>query len=593
VLAARGRRPDRASVPWARLALIALTAALAGCQDYAFNPVAACILATGSTRVTLSDQSSADILFVVDDSPSMDPKQAGLAASFGDFIGRVVQTNTDRVAHGLVPVDLHIAVTTSSVFLANPSGTYCQGGTTCCRPGSCIDAACTPGTSAGCGGGQLCVAAEVVSADGLSTVGEKEQCCDVSACAPAANGCRGGDACASMVTAYPVSPKGCTPGVSTGGAPYPRGAFVAAPGNPIVLHLDKTLDWASWGTAAQDPRLTAVVQQFKQNIQVGSCGSGEEQHLEAARLALQAAWAGTQPGVAKGTWPHPGAKLVVVWVGDEDDCSSPSAAPVVLTTSTPGADSCVWDKHRPAASQREVPVSTYASFLDGLVSQGAASGLGAAFIVSSARCADGTYLPADACTGTPLCPVTPPAACQAPPMCGGAFAAGERFLALAGALRALGHDLVEGSVCDAYPPRSFGPTLAAIADLATPPSSLELPTQPEAAAVTVLRIVEPSGTTRKICTPGTDWCFVDCVDRSAAPACLAPGVTSRCIAINHVTGACEANPGESYSAEYLGALLANGCAAASDCQAVLGGAVSDWDCYTAPGEVRGACVCAR
>jgi len=26
---------------------------------------------------------------------------------------------------------------------------------------------------------------------------------------------------------------------------------------------------------------------------------------------------------------------------------------------------------------------------------------------------------------------------------------------------------------------------------------------------------------------------------------------------------------------------------------VLGGAVSDWDCYTAPGEVRGACVCAR
>jgi hypothetical protein len=152
---------------------------------------------------------------------------------------------------------------------------------------------------------------------------------------------------------------------------------------------------------------------------------------------------------------------------------------------------------------------------------------------------------------------------------------------------------VEGSVCDAYPPSSFGPTLAAIADLATPPSSLVLAVQPESADVTVLRLVEPSGATRKLCAPGTDWCFVDCADHGATPACLAPGVTSRCIAINHLTGNCEANPGESYSAEYLAAPLPGGCAAASDCQQVLDGAAADWACYAAAGQARGACVCAR
>ena len=49
-----------------------------------------------------------------------------------------------------------------------------------------------------------------------------------------------------------------------------------------------------------------------------------EQHFEAGRLAVEKALAGTQPGVAAGEWPHAGAKLVVVWVGDEDDCSNPN-----------------------------------------------------------------------------------------------------------------------------------------------------------------------------------------------------------------------------------------------------------------------------
>jgi hypothetical protein len=571
-----------------------LLALLAGCQDYSFDPLQSCLLQPGSTQVRLAGQSSADILFVVDDSPSMDPKQAGLAASFGDFISRMVQTNTDRVTLGLQPLDFHIAITTSSVFLANPSGTYCQAGATdaCCRTAQCADvASCTPGTSDGCGSGQLCILAEVQGPNS-TTVGEGSRCCNVSTCTPSSAGCRPGDVCANLVTSYPSPfPGSCTPGLAIAGAPYARGAFVAAPGNPKVLDFEKTLAWATWGTASPDPRLTRLVQQFRQNIQVGSCGSGEEQHLEAGRLAMELALSGNQPGVAPGSWPHPGSKLVIVWVGDEDDCSSPSQAPVVLTSSAPGADSCVWDKHRPAGSQRELPVSDFESYFESLVHDGGAADFGAAFIISGVGCQGGGFAPADSCSGTPICPVNPPASCTpTEPVCSGAFAAGERFQGLADSFLSKHYQVVEGSVCDAFPPRTFGPTLSAIADLAKPPSSLKLESQPAATDVTVLRIVGTDGSTRRVCTPGKDWCFVSCADTSVTPACLAAGATSQCIAIDHATGGCEADPGETYSAEYLGMVPAGGCATSADCTATLGDRAS-WVCYTAQGQSRGTCVC--
>jgi hypothetical protein len=570
-------------------------ALLAGCQDYTFDPVQSCLLQPGSTQITLGGQTSADILFVVDESPSTDPKQAGLAASFGDFITRMVQTNTDRVNAGLVALDFRIAVTTSSVFMADASGKYCQsssGGDQCCSVAQCAAvASCTAGTSAGCGAGQLCITSDVVGANGIKA-GEQAECCTPSACAAASPDCHAGEACAAMKTTYPSPlPSSCTPGLATAGAPYAQGAFVAAAGNPPVLDFDKTLAWASWGTATPDARLTQLVQQFRQNIQVGSCGSGEEQHLQAARLAMQMAVAGKQPGVTPGTFPRDGSKLVIVWVGDEDDCSSTATKPLVLAESTPGADSCVWDKHRPAASQEEYPVSDFTDYFAGLVHPGGAADFGAAFIVSGVGCQGGGFAPADSCSGTTTCPTNPPASCTpVEPVCSGAYAAGERFQALADSFLSRGYQVVEGSVCDAYPPRTFGPTLTAIADLAKPPSSLKLATQPEATEVTVLRIVGTDGSTRRVCTPGKDWCFVSCADASVAPACLAAGATSQCISIDHAGGACAANPGETYSAEYLGMVPPGGCASAADCTSTLGDGAS-WVCYTAPGQSRGTCVC--
>jgi hypothetical protein len=578
------------------LALVA--AAAAGCNEYNFSPVGHCLLQPGSVRVQLSKVSSADVLFVVDDSPSMDPKQDGLAASFKDFITRMVQANTARAARGLDSVDFRIAVTTTSVFWAGPNGRSCvagSGGNQCCRTSACTDVtSCTPGTAAGCGNGQVCVTTPVLDADGLRVTGSKQQCCAPSDCTGAAGGCAPGDACTTLQTAYSnpfPSSSFCTPGYAVAGAPYPGGALVSAPGNPRILDFSKDLDWASWGTASQDGRLTQLVQQFAQNIKVGSCGSGQEQGLEAGRLALQKALAGQLPGVAPGTFPRPGAKLVVVWVGDEDDCSSPAGTPVPMATSTPGADACVLDKHQPAGAQREIPVSDYASFFASLVRADGPADLGAAFIVSSVRCADGTYAAADSCSGIASCPVQPPLACHpAAPACGGAFAAGERFLQLGDQLRARGIAVVEGTVCDAYPPSTFGPVLSAIADLARPLDGLRLPTLPAARAVTNLRIADGSGTTRRTCAYGTEWCFVGCEDPSPTPACLAAG-TSQCIAIDP-SAECVANPGETYAAEYLGTVPAGGCANAGECAQALGGKEADWACQVEPGASRGSCACA-
>ncbi len=574
---------------------LALVTAVA-CNSYTFDPVGRCLIQPGSTRVALSKVSTADVLFVVDDSPSTDPKQQGLAASFGDFIRGIVDVNAARAAKGLEAIDFHLAVTTSSIFFAHPTAQACvagSGANQCCQPSACADVAtCTRGTTDGCGANQVCTSTDTLDATFQYVTGTRYACCSMSACAPS-SGCAPGDPCPSLDTSYPATfPTSCTPGLATASAPYPAGAFVSAAANPKVLDFPKTLAWSSWGTASPDPTLTALVGQFQANIRVGSCGSGEEQHLEAARLALQKALAGGQPGVTAGTWPHPGAKLVIVWVGDEDDCSSPLSAPLVMSTVTPGADSCVNDKHRPAAAQREIPIQQYADFFASLVHEGGAADLAAAFVVSAVRCADGSYAPADSCTGIASCPVQPPASCQPPaPVCGGAYAAGERFFALADALRTRGFGVVEGTVCDAFPPATFGPVLAQIAGLLPKVDTLDLPTMPASRAVTTVVIDDPSGNERKICQQGRDWCFVDCNDTSAAPACLAAGA-SRCIAIDHANGQCEANPGETYAAEYVGQVPAGGCATAADCQAALGGAAKAWSCAIEAGASRGSCTCA-
>ncbi|HTP49865.1 MAG TPA: hypothetical protein VMK42_04120 [Anaeromyxobacteraceae bacterium] len=654
--------------------VVVAVAVVGGCQNYNFNPVGSCVIQPGATELKLADVTTADMLFVVDDSGSMTSKQVALANNFNTFISSLNATNEQRVSQGLQPFDFHIAVTTSSIFEAdpNPNGSMCLVNsstqkTQCCAVGSCSAiSSCTPGEA--CGSGGKCVFA-LASNPATNPSSFAFQCCTTSGnCSDAS--CFPGDACPLYTTQYPSSmPVGgsCDQGVAVPSGNYPDGSFVSASGNPKVLHFTKELYTSPDPTTGKPPNTTAInalSQQFQQNIQVGSCGSGEEQHLQAGRLSLQKVLAGTYGS----DFPHPGAKLIVLWIGDEDDCSSPQdpSQSVVLSHGyLTGADECVADKNLPAGSpipHRAYAVSDFYSFFTGLLPAPGAStdaqhpwsSLGAAFVVSSNKCtqagsptpyapADSSYLQSPAvCTGTPQY------------ACSVAFAGGVRFLQLAESLRDNGYGIVEGSVCE-----DFGPILGELADLVKAPSALRLPSVPAANEIALMRILDSSGRQRKLCTQAppclqcgsacvntlTDptncgacgkvcggstpvcdggtcaaackstcvagsssycceapgWWFVNCQDTTSPPA-VAPAPTS-CVYINHQSSTqdCEANPGETYSAEYLGQVPPGGCAnptatphPSQACATALGGSgsnqlASDWWCY-GTGTV-GTCVC--
>jgi hypothetical protein len=69
-----------------------------------------------------------------------------------------------------------------------------------------------------------------------------------------------------------------------------------------------------------------LIAEFQNNVAVGTTGSGKEQPIRAARLALEQ----SGPGGANEGFLRPGAKLAIVILTDEDDCSD-SADPRVTT----------------------------------------------------------------------------------------------------------------------------------------------------------------------------------------------------------------------------------------------------------------------
>ena len=718
------------------LALVATVAGagLAGCQDYNFSPVRYCLIQPGTERVTLSDISTADILFVVDDSGSMGLKQRKLADSFQAFIDSLRASNVARVASRLEPIDFHIAVTTTSVFLDNQTTATCStscggavGQQVCCKsdtslplqaPRGCATAAqCTPGnqcltTCLGRSGELTCCSgpnaspeqAPVACSDlgaacgllqdryvvprdarlcGVPIAGGAVTSCasgpDATSPNPAPAGyscrtdCRGLgtiDACCADAAPHDawLDPT-CDLGVGVEGALYPRGDFVRQGGNPRVLHFTKDLfcTRTADGTACActgagapatcDPpvvdgaAIATLITQFRQNVAVGTCGSGQEQGLEAARRAIQKALDGTQPPEAGGAlpdWPHPRrvvaagekatSKLVVVFVGDEDDCSSPEDVTRGIIMTNSGTDACL-EAGVPTDQQRRFKVQDYADFLASL-----GRPVAGAFIVSASgspclqgsaeclalcgeascpsNCADASCAPA-ACTSTaatdPYCPAGPTGALT----CGG-VAAGARFIELSTLLPGKGADALVGSVCQpgdgavqpvtsppAFLKPGFSSILERVAEVVKQPSGLQLPTQPAAAQLTLLRIAGADGKTRKTCsgpapaaspppaTPadiaaavaaaeaaGYDWWFTGGDDTNRAPS-----GPSRFIYLNRTTHSCEANPGETYSADYLGLVPAAGCLFAADCQAALGGALADWSCDLSQGGARGTCLC--
>jgi len=657
-------RPFRARALVATLVLLA-----AGCQDYNFNPVGHCLIQPGAQSFTLSDISTADVLFVVDDSGSMGGEQQRLADAFGVFVSNLTTTNAARAAAGRPPFDFHIAVTTTSVFwnfsARTPDVTptqicqsscpgaagqlvCCNGGTTPTKqPRRCTDASQCAGVAGGTTCSQHCTG---LQGEGYCCAGANTTAplVDVVPCA------RAGVECGKLETHYNFA-GGCATGTSDRGVaengwPYPDGDFVGIASdttpsaNPRVIHYDKRLYTSADHRNAQGFDVGTLNGFFAANIKVGTCGSGEEQGLQAGRLALQQAFAGgqtdtyhydwtqsltstspidtTHPPMWNPTertagyaasWPNPRSKVVLVFVGDEDDCSSPKdpSGGVVMLAEPTGADACVHDADPSnPVGNKQFQVSQFVDYFTSLNRP-----LGAAFIVSARStdsdksCSGSNCFAAiccdQVCTGNQnVCSYD---------VCGGQ-APGTRFIEAAHQLEAKGVGTVIGSVCD-----DFGPLLNQIAEIVKPPETLTLPSVPAEGQIAMLRIVEPNGDTRKICgqplpsapgnyttvqqaqDTGADWWFVDTPDPGPPSGFGSTvAVPTKFVYVNSVKGSCLLNPGETWSLDYLGVVPAGGCVKTAgddaaggslDCQAKLGGQVTAWSCYRPPGLTTGTCTC--
>lgn len=333
-------------------AVLMALAACGGCDEVPSAAVTDCqAVGIASART--------DILFVVDDSGSMEEEQATLAQNFQDFI--------TQLAALPVANDYQIGITTTSV--TNFDGT------------SVFPNAAVPGSS------------------------------------PARN-------CPNI------------------GRQYPAGALVAVdPASVAVYPTDGVfVDTLPKIMVSGSPTL---VQDFQTNVKVGICGSGKEQGLEAARLALSDRIAdGKNVGLLR-----PGARLVVIVVSDEDDCTG---------NATTNAQ-C----HDPAVKVTLTPVQDYVTFLGGPI----AGEVRSVLVAAIAGVDPATRLPA---------------------LCGTAFDSADRYAAWVSAFGANG--LID-SICNA----SFRDTLVEIATLIG--QEVPLAQEPADWRLLTVSVAKPGGAT--------------------------------------------------------------------------------------------------
>ncbi len=145
----------------------------------------------------------------------------------------------------------------------------------------------------------------------------------------------------------------CNP-APNGGQPYPAGALVRVVGNADVCSRQQFTTGTPRVLPAGSPTLIA---DFMENVYVGADGSGKEQGLRAARLAVSDRVAdGTNAGFLR-----PGARLVLILVSDADDCSDPLdqgyANEPTGCTSYPVQDFVAFFKGPIAGEQRDVLVA--------------------------------------------------------------------------------------------------------------------------------------------------------------------------------------------------------------------------------------------
>ncbi|WP_242342742.1 hypothetical protein [Anaeromyxobacter terrae] len=216
------------------------------------------------------------------------------------------------------------------------------------------------------------------------------------------------------------------------GKPFPDGALIAIHQSSPGVGVAGDIVWTA-GTGFGGARILAassptLVDDFKANVRVGTYGTFKEQPFRAARLALSERIAdGTNEGFLRD-----GARLAVVFVSDEDDCSD---------TAEPFAIDDI-DCHNPAFKASSLdPIGDVVDFLHAPI-----AGESREIVVAS-------IVGVDPASGEPSCE-----GC-ANNACGTALDGGLRFTELASALGTV--RTRTGSICDA----SFKSILEDIAGL--------------------------------------------------------------------------------------------------------------------------------
>jgi len=326
----------------------------------------------------------------------------------------------------------------------------------------CADAPATAVTECEAEIGIGAVATDIVFVvdDSLSMAEEQENLrqnlatfVDLLAAAPVQNDFRIGVTNTSVTgyggeTAYDAGPNAGPPAV-----PYPAGALVAIARDGAGAALAGTLVYDATGGVFGGARVldagsATLVDDFKANVLQGVAGSGKEQPFAAIQGALAASVAG---GVNAG-FLRPGARLAVVILTDEDDCTDPAG---VAATNTACQDTDV--------KAQLLPVGDVVSFLQG---------------------------PLDGELRDPIVAVIagfdPASATLEPTGCATSFADPTRLDAL---VAALGPERAfKDSICDP----DFGPGLQAIADLLVP-QTVPLENAPSDLRMLVVSVEKPDG----------------------------------------------------------------------------------------------------
>ena len=253
------------------------------------------------------------------------------------------------------------------------------------------------------------------------------------------------------------------------GVPYPAGALISIKadrnGNAIsgAIDYDAALFAQTGGFGGNrilDKASPTLAADFKANVRVGLDGSGKEQPFRAARLALSDRLADANKGFLRD-----GARLAVVFLTDEDDCSD-SADPFAASN-----DQC----HAKAVKNASPPIldtpDSFAQFLLGPV---------------GGELRDVSVFAIAGFDPATLAPSCGDAATCADTACATAFDEADRFAALATSLGAA--RLQAGSICDA----SFRSSLVRFAATLAP-SSLPLAGTPADYRLLAVTVTKPGG----------------------------------------------------------------------------------------------------